>query len=1184
MGRPLGAAPSFHTPRYGTWWGLRACFEINRHNGSESSRDGQRRDGQPLAVKPLAPLMEEWLRIRAEEVQSSVVAHKSAMICSPPLYFTTRRCTYSDVVSIMTTTRASTSTSMQRNKELRRIRMPLKEPTHTSPLRKADNLDREEHHRRNKALWAESERFMAKLNAKRLHREGMESGAVLTIQKNFRGHVLRKNWEKIKRRTAMRRRVRGGMRDVTRGQGVVLAERDRKMREEARRGKAALAVQTRHRGILGRRSAEKEKLMRIEEIRNWGASVVQCVTRRRFAKRSLRRERQRWHEELRHLAVVAIQTVYRGYLGQKVMMVRRIQLEAVAVILIQRRLRHYLARKTLRKERVRFREQTTNLAAIDIQRMFRGRNGRRRVGHMRNVETEEIKEASILTIQRCFRGCLGRSISRDERRRQVDEGRLLGCMQLQRIFRGFAGRRLFGEENDKQRQDIFAQARLGNAQAVDDLYAGFGTDVMFKPTDVDKHGNLVLHIACRWGHKKIARKCLRWGMQIDHENDKSETAVQLAVVNGHGGLAEYLLSKNAQVSHYGRTLLHEAAHNGLQGTVEKLILLNVSPNELDPNNFTPLHEACGGGYLAIVQLLIDRGAEVNLQNSEGQTPLHMAATNGHMTAVNHLLQCKADVAKHDNKKRTPWRCALAEGHEAIALLLRQQWSQVAGSEESDLLADLIPDDVKAMALENAAAGKTTLVSDVLEIGLPIDFADSETGNTILMMAAQAGSAPLLELCLRKGADVNKENLAGQIALHFVAKHPHLGHQLAQLTADGAKLDVNGRTPLHEAALFGHTYEMLIKPNMDLNKIIDNNGRSILHDAASAGHAMVCKKLVELGINPSTTDVNGSTPLHLASCIENGGECINQLLGNQAQADARDNDGRTAAHLACRCGYNRALGLLLDGRASTDVQDHLGRTPAHYAIEMKSATCLRLLISNKADLGLADKEGHTALWTALVCQQTDCLTLLMASSPNAQERYGESQDTPLHIAARENFVDGITQLLEFSNSELIEARNAEKATPLMVAIHLGHSDIVKILLDNKANSKPDLPNGQTLLHSAAVAASASSSIISQLVEADIKAEAKDDSGLAPLHLAAGVDHFDTPVRIRVLVLHGAQVTQNDSGPAGMTPLHYAAVNGVIGSMEALLELGADIHATSIGSGKTAEAEASAVSVEHCFRSC
>jgi hypothetical protein len=49
--------------------------------------------------------MEEWIRIQAEEKQSGVVCGKAAMTTSPALYFTTRRCTYSDVVSIMTTTR-----------------------------------------------------------------------------------------------------------------------------------------------------------------------------------------------------------------------------------------------------------------------------------------------------------------------------------------------------------------------------------------------------------------------------------------------------------------------------------------------------------------------------------------------------------------------------------------------------------------------------------------------------------------------------------------------------------------------------------------------------------------------------------------------------------------------------------------------------------------------------------------------------------------------------------------------------------------------------------------------------------------------------------------------------------------------------------------------------------------------
>ena len=57
-------------------------------------------------------VMEEWVRVRAEETQKSVVCGKAAMTTSPALYFTTRRCTYSDVVSIMTTTRPTSKAGL----------------------------------------------------------------------------------------------------------------------------------------------------------------------------------------------------------------------------------------------------------------------------------------------------------------------------------------------------------------------------------------------------------------------------------------------------------------------------------------------------------------------------------------------------------------------------------------------------------------------------------------------------------------------------------------------------------------------------------------------------------------------------------------------------------------------------------------------------------------------------------------------------------------------------------------------------------------------------------------------------------------------------------------------------------------------------------------------------------------
>ena len=40
------------------------------------------------------------------------------------------------------------------------------------------------------------------------------------------------------------------------------------------------------------------------------------------------------------------------------------------------------------------------------------------------------------------------------------------------------------------------------------------------------------------------------------------------------------------------------------------------------------------------------------------------------------------------------------------------------------------------------------------------------GNSLLLIAAQNGNKRIAKLCLRRGATINKQNLAGQTVLHY----------------------------------------------------------------------------------------------------------------------------------------------------------------------------------------------------------------------------------------------------------------------------------------------------------------------------------------------------------------------------------------------------------------------------------
>mmetsp|Transcript_15557 Transcript_15557/g.20184 ORF Transcript_15557/g.20184 Transcript_15557/m.20184 type:complete len:140 (+) Transcript_15557:322-741(+) len=52
-----------------------------------------------------------------------------------------------------------------------------------------------------------------------------------------------------------------------------------------------------------------------------------------------------------------------------------------------------------------------------------------------------------------------------------------------------------------------------------------------------------------------------------------------------------------------------------------------------------------------------------------------------------------------------------------------------------------------------------------DFNLPIDFQD-DAGNSLLLIAAQNGNKRIAKLLLRRGASINKQNMAGQTVLHY----------------------------------------------------------------------------------------------------------------------------------------------------------------------------------------------------------------------------------------------------------------------------------------------------------------------------------------------------------------------------------------------------------------------------------
>ncbi|MBW1945772.1 MAG: ankyrin repeat domain-containing protein [Deltaproteobacteria bacterium] len=128
--------------------------------------------------------------------------------------------------------------------------------------------------------------------------------------------------------------------------------------------------------------------------------------------------------------------------------------------------------------------------------------------------------------------------------------------------------------------------------------------------------------------------------------------------------------------------------------------------------------------------------------------------------------------------------------------------------------------------------------------------------------------------------------------------------LEQNVTPYSTIDETRRTPLHEAASFGHAevVQTLIRASIhrdQLNLVLgatDQRHRTPLHYAAFGGHVDVARVLLEHGAVIDAGGPDGLQPLHLA-VIKGDETMVKFLLARGAHVLVRDAEGRTAKDYA-----------------------------------------------------------------------------------------------------------------------------------------------------------------------------------------------------------------------------------------------------------------------------------------------
>ncbi|KAF3835810.1 hypothetical protein F7725_028368 [Dissostichus mawsoni] len=276
--------------------------------------------------------------------------------------------------------------------------------------------------------------------------------------------------------------------------------------------------------------------------------------------------------------------------------------------------------------------------------------------------------------------------------------------------------------------------------------------------------------------------------------------------------------------------------------------------------------------------------------------------------------------------------------------------------------------------DGAAADSMDTTTSIKMTTLAIQNLFSYNGQTPLMLAAEQGSLEIVQELIRRGANVNLDDVDCWSALISAAKEGHLEvvKELLENSAYIEHRDMGGWTALMWAAYKGQVdvTELLLENGANPNTTGQQYSVYPIIWAAGRGHADIVKVLLETGAkvncsdkrnpNVNMTDKDGNTALMIAA-KEGFTEIVQDLLDAGTYVNIPDRSGDTVLIGAVRGGHVEIVRALLHKYADIDIRGQRGDTPLHIAIRGRSRRLAELLLRNPKDgrlLYRPNKGGET----------------------------------------------------------------------------------------------------------------------------------------------------------------------------------------------------------------------------------
>jgi len=569
------------------------------------------------------------------------------------------------------------------------------------------------------------------------------------------------------------------------------------------------------------------------------------------------------------------------------------------------------------------------------------------------------------------------------------------------------------------------------------------------------NGYYALMYAINWPDINLVKLLLDKGARLNTADDSGDTAlIEAAGSSGpeYTAIVKLLIARGADIHANGDKAILTAARNA-DPEVVRLLLSKGSPVNVrskDYYNNTVLMEATSGGSAQVVEILLAAGADVKATNEKGETALMHAATLDHsfdpqqrLPMIDALLKKGADINGSDEKGRTPLLHSVVQymseaggviSHPEIVKRLLERGANVQAQDQNG--------DNALMLTTNVYRGEPEIVRVLVEKGIKLD-AQNKKGTSALMIAAGNGKTDVVNLLLDKGANLNLADVDGRTALDYAISSGEI--ELAKALFKRAASSKNNykseaemlhavtNAALMEAASRGNLNE--VKKQLAAGAEINTRSPAGLTPLMLAlfygsGHDEVINFLIESGADLNAVDVNGNTGLMIA--IErNSNEGVVALINHKAAVYVKNNEGRTALHIAAKHLYRKSVQALLEAKsevtassAGVDVRgvevngrDNSGRTPLMLAADNEGFVpdeVMALLLDHGAQIDDQDPQGNTALMFAAKAGSMSGVEYLVSRKANINLK-NSSGETALKLARK------IHENVKGINVDLVEAR-------------------------------------------------------------------------------------------------------------------------------------------------------------------